>query len=148
MRFATDILVVEQPLRRDACLGKADDHAVDGGDALGLVVPLKGAMGEEDVEAVPQHFAPEHPDLLALGDGVGGDEGTAGRLSHWIPAFAGMTGDEVRGGFQVPRTHEVEYARTFQRPGDGQQVRSEEHTSELQSLMRISYAVFCLKKKK
>src|SRR3546814_1591818 len=30
----------------------------------------------------------------------------------------------------------------------GGQYRSEEHTSELQSLMRISYAVFCLKKKK
>src|SRR3546814_19065995 len=30
------------------------------------------------------------------------------------------------------------------KPGNG---RSEEHTSELQSLMRISYAVFCLKKK-
>src|SRR3546814_4180486 len=30
----------------------------------------------------------------------------------------------------------------------GTSVRSEEHTSELQSLMRISYAVFCLKKKK
>src|SRR3546814_3060231 len=30
---------------------------------------------------------------------------------------------------------------------DGRIVRSEEHTSELQSLMRISYAVFCLKKK-
>src|SRR3546814_4403262 len=30
----------------------------------------------------------------------------------------------------------------------GDFVRSEEHTSELQSLMRISYAVFCLKKKK
>src|SRR3546814_3994021 len=30
----------------------------------------------------------------------------------------------------------------------GKAVRSEEHTSELQSLMRISYAVFCLKKKK
>src|SRR3546814_5382484 len=30
----------------------------------------------------------------------------------------------------------------------GHQVRSEEHTSELQSLMRISYAVFCLKKKR
>src|SRR3546814_3314354 len=29
-----------------------------------------------------------------------------------------------------------------------QAARSEEHTSELQSLMRISYAVFCLKKKK
>src|SRR3546814_6542948 len=40
------------------------------------------------------------------------------------------------------------------RAGQGQSVshtgflRSEEHTSELQSLMRISYAVFCLKKKK
>src|SRR3546814_4592974 len=30
---------------------------------------------------------------------------------------------------------------------DGTPTRSEEHTSELQSLMRISYAVFCLKKK-
>src|SRR3546814_4860354 len=32
--------------------------------------------------------------------------------------------------------------------GAGPSYRSEEHTSELQSLMRISYAVFCLKKKK
>src|SRR3546814_1496691 len=32
--------------------------------------------------------------------------------------------------------------------GGGGGARSEEHTSELQSLMRISYAVFCLKKKK
>src|SRR3546814_7902706 len=32
--------------------------------------------------------------------------------------------------------------------GDARLARSEEHTSELQSLMRISYAVFCLKKKK
>src|SRR3546814_1145799 len=30
---------------------------------------------------------------------------------------------------------------------EGAEFRSEEHTSELQSLMRISYAVFCLKKK-
>src|SRR3546814_4904908 len=34
--------------------------------------------------------------------------------------------------------------QTVQRDGDG--YRSEEHTSELQSLMRNSYAVFCLKK--
>src|SRR3546814_1811299 len=33
-------------------------------------------------------------------------------------------------------------------PGRRSGARSEEHTSELQSLMRISYAVFCLKKKK
>src|SRR3546814_3317417 len=32
--------------------------------------------------------------------------------------------------------------------GASEKVRSEEHTSELQSLMRISYAVFCLKKKR
>src|SRR3546814_6604325 len=35
----------------------------------------------------------------------------------------------------------------FLRQRDRQLGRSEEHTSELQSLMRISYAVFCLKKK-
>src|SRR3546814_8059054 len=34
------------------------------------------------------------------------------------------------------------------RNGQREEARSEEHTSELQSLMRISYAVFCLKKKK
>src|SRR3546814_3197362 len=40
--------------------------------------------------------------------------------------------------------------RTFGNPADRglRTIRSEEHTSELQSLMRISYAVFCLKKKK
>src|SRR3546814_4139827 len=40
-----------------------------------------------------------------------------------------------RAGFEVPLAH------------DAPAFRSEEHTSELQSLMRISYAVFCLKKK-
>src|SRR3546814_1534943 len=46
-------------------------------------------------------------------------------------------------------------ARAISTPNDagmsgksGWYIRSEEHTSELQSLMRISYAVFCLKKKK
>src|SRR3546814_8139088 len=42
-------------------------------------------------------------------------------------------------------------ARLSRRRGDrgiGRRLRSEEHTSELQSLMRISYAVFCLNKKK
>src|SRR3546814_4114682 len=39
--------------------------------------------------------------------------------------------------------------RSSRRPGQkAAPRRSEEHTSELQSLMRISYAVFCLKKKK
>src|SRR3546814_9858304 len=37
---------------------------------------------------------------------------------------------------------------TWERRTAQQQARSEEHTSELQSLMRIAYDVFCLKKKK
>src|SRR3546814_6728127 len=41
--------------------------------------------------------------------------------------------------------HEIITAVRFPAP---KRARSEEHTSELQSLMRISYAVFCLKKKK
>src|SRR3546814_5340245 len=43
--------------------------------------------------------------------------------------------------YQVPVEVRAERAQALA-------IRSEEHTSELQSLMRISYAVFCLKKKK
>src|SRR3546814_4958709 len=46
-------------------------------------------------------------------------------------------------GMRCVPANDVSLAR---RPGAA--ARSEEHTSELQSLMRISYAVFCLKKKK
>src|SRR3546814_7286881 len=45
---------------------------------------------------------------------------------------------------QINKVHEYAQDRHQQGP----LCRSEEHTSELQSLMRISYAVFCLKKKK
>src|SRR3546814_4280587 len=47
----------------------------------------------------------------------------------------------------APRRVGDEIIRAFGKPGDLGVQRSEEHTSELQSLMRISYAVFCLKKK-
>src|SRR3546814_2683052 len=53
-----------------------------------------------------------------------------------------MIGDKVR--LLRERLARVQRQRTTQRRAR----RSEEHTSELQSLMRISYAVFCLKKKK
>src|SRR3546814_5150100 len=49
--------------------------------------------------------------------------------------------DQDRGGLEIFTDHRER--RIAAGPGD----RSEEHTSELQSLMRISYAVFCLKKK-
>src|SRR3546814_7599510 len=48
----------------------------------------------------------------------------------------------------VHRDHLVHALQDAVVAGVGAAVRSEEHTSELQSLMRISYAVFCLKKKK
>src|SRR3546814_2069619 len=48
---------------------------------------------------------------------------------------------------EAPR-HQSHHRDRSERPYRDGQIRSEEHTSELQSLMRISYAVFCLKKKK
>src|SRR3546814_3494447 len=56
-----------------------------------------------------------------------------------------------RRGAAVPELGEREFPLVLATRPEGllaDQVRSEEHTSELQSLMRISYAVFCLKKKK
>src|SRR3546814_10343664 len=47
-----------------------------------------------------------------------------------------------------PRTNLVVIAATNRPDAFDEALRSEEHTSELQSLMRTSYAVFCLKKKK
>src|SRR3546814_1804280 len=59
------------------------------------------------------------------------------------PADPGEGDDRPAGDILAPlRRHE---ARPQQR--SSRRERSEEHTSELQSLMRISYAVFCLKKK-
>src|SRR3546814_4359887 len=69
---------------------------------------------------------------LALGDAVHGilEAHRLGRARHLLDGGE----DQRRAGRQ----------QLGERPG----TRSEEHTSELQSLMRISYAVFCLKKKK
>src|SRR3546814_5165689 len=70
-----------------------------------------------------------------------------------FPYMPEGSGASARGGAgrAVPMPPDAEL-RFYSRP-DGELVmpprdRSEEHTSELQSLMRISYAVFCLKKKK
>src|SRR3546814_9528681 len=71
----------------------------------------------------------------ARGDEVGQPYGPAGQLPE--PAE-----DIVR----VVRRQECRHQEpAYAGPANN---RSEEHTSELQSLMRISYAVFCLKKKK
>src|SRR3546814_7010883 len=69
-----------------------------------------------------------------LGDPAGGP------VAGGAPAVAVEAADRLDGGAGAPRRGDVVPAAP--RPG-----RSEEHTSELPSLMRISYAVFCLKKK-
>src|SRR3546814_1376630 len=68
-------------------------------------------------------------------------------LRHHVGRLAQRTG-EHRGRLDhrhLDPLEAVQPAHPLERLDD---VRSEEHTSELQSLMRISYAVFCLKKKK
>src|SRR3546814_5667640 len=85
---------------------------------------------------------PKAYDPASYLDGVG--------MSHLDAAEHAATAELMHGGMTK---HEffVERADAPVRPSvaadDPSAVRSEEHTSELQSLMRISYAVFCLKKK-
>src|SRR3546814_3364576 len=61
-------------------------------------------------------------------------------VSEVEPGSGFLVRDLIRGGEPL-RVSERSASQTLKQ-------RSEEHTSELQSLMRISYAVFCLKKKK
>src|SRR3546814_6752018 len=71
--------------------------------------------------------------------------------ADYVVNCAGMWGRELGllAGVRVPlQACEHFYIVTEEIPGLARNLRSEEHTSELQSLMRISYAVFCLKKKK
>src|SRR3546814_1333250 len=75
------------------------------------------------------------------------------RRPHRLPE-AGARGDRLRRddrtwrGGRARRRHPRRRDPRPVRQWYGDRHRSEEHTSELQSLMRISYAVFCLKKKK
>src|SRR3546814_3928630 len=82
--------------------------------------------------------------------------GVIGAYSHGgrIGVLVDMKGGLISKGEPVGASHlgqVVEIVSQLRGESGARQVegaRSEEHTSELQSLMRISYAVFCLKKKK
>src|SRR3546814_2139523 len=73
---------------------------------------------------------PERGERTAVGRNDDGETTT----DHWTWTYGEDEGEPI-----VTIIHD---------DGDGEPDRSEEQTSELQSLMRISYAVFCLKKKK
>src|SRR3546814_9901101 len=109
-----------------------------------------------------------------MGDGVmdGIDAREIGRIHFVLPARAvlGFLPEQPRQGVEnrIKRRYQRQSHRmgsVFKLPANiaidqrvhdkprplgnfSHDARSEEHTSELQSLMRISYAVFCLKKKK
>src|SRR3546814_1609627 len=71
-----------------------------------------------------------------------------GRETHPHPTLPlkGRAFRRLRGGFELGGPVLLDLADQFRWQRHVVEVRSEEHTSELQSLMRISYAVFCLKK--
>src|SRR3546814_2062776 len=71
----------------------------------------------------------------------------AGGLGGSASADGGLGTDLVRGGLVRDRIDDAALLE-IDHEARVDPARSEEHTSELQSLMRISYAVFCLKKKK
>src|SRR3546814_1604389 len=79
------------------------------------------------------------------------DLGAGGKLSN-VPQLSHQLGYTIDGGVEqvglqgFPETRAT-LNNQWSRGDWGVGYRSEEHTSELQSLMRISYAVFCLKKK-
>src|SRR3546814_4089872 len=84
---------------------------------------------------------------------IGANWGIVGHL----PAWRNLPGVEVAAictaheetARAAADAHGIPHAyHDYRRMIDEAPVRSEEHTSELQSLMRISYAVFCLKTKK
>src|SRR3546814_2498120 len=81
-------------------------------------------------------------------------DGARRRLDEWVASgrLTREQADRIAEGLGIAAGKADAYSGTYTATilaDTGQaEARSEEHTSELQSLMRISYAVFCLKKKK
>src|SRR3546814_2669790 len=88
--------------------------------------------------------AEQHPGGVRVGDGAHGVAQREDGRERGLAADAG-TRDQIGMAAHVLGERVERDVRPMPRR---RLERSEEHTSELQSLMRISYAVFCLKKKK
>src|SRR3546814_8516352 len=110
-----------------------DTEVLDENDPLFNGIPTRFKSGRYHSWAVsPDHF----PDCLRIT--AKGPENTIMALRHRDYNVCGVQ-------FH-PESILTEHGRVMMKNWLKQE-RSEEHTSELQSLMRISYAVFCLKKK-
>src|SRR3546814_2140916 len=102
--------------------------------------------------SVTQHGDPGG-DIAAIANLPVGEDGHALRLVVYMLTDGGYIDYPLRGQNDVNRVHVRGGRGTFRLDaGDGWTIdmggtyRSEEHTSEIQSLMRTSYAVVCLKK--
>src|SRR3546814_1685175 len=124
----------------DVCSSDLHDPDEEGGDHRIDALGRDRAVEVGEQRAAQAHQAgTEHEGLQAtegdiLAEGGGRRLVVADGPHHAPPGRAELVLDQQVGDREAEQ-HEAE-------------VRSEEHTSELQSLMRISYAVFCLKKKK
>src|SRR3546814_4748636 len=89
-------------------------------------------------------------DILLSGDFTSREENRCTAVQTTVGATAGILNALVGGkAVGAPGDDPFDRVAYSNRPTmQDMKDRSEEHTSELQSLMRISYAVFCLKKKK
>src|SRR3546814_2701367 len=103
----------------DAYLQPAINYRFDSGSTLTFAPKIRAYFAVED----------ENPDYADYAGYVDWN-------LRWAQDNGAVVSAMYRQGASRHRTTQLDFAR------------SEEHTSELQSLMRISYAVFCLKKKK
>src|SRR3546814_3499715 len=112
-----------------------------------------------DTDGTPLSFTPAAPSVALTGFTTGAGNSTITLDLGTVAGTDGLT--QFAGDFTISNIDQdgVRFGNytgiTISEEGivtalfdNGQRQRSEEHTSELQSLMRISYAVFCLKKKK
>src|SRR3546814_8338912 len=107
---------------------------IAGTRSIVLTAPIDGQVAALQSRA-GQAVGPDRPVMVVLGDDARLD------VELFAPSRAigfARVGERVRLMYD---------AFPYQQFGTFGGTRSEEHTSELQSLMRISYAVFCLKKK-
>src|SRR3546814_4829950 len=104
---------------------------------------LDGGRGTANTGLLPVHDG-GHPadDFGRLGVALKAKVSkTELKVGEWMPVLPILRSDDGR---SLPQTFRGGQVTSTEINGLS---RSEEHTSELQSLMRISYAVFCLKKK-
>src|SRR3546814_1332332 len=108
----------------------------------GRVVNIGSASGKDGNPYVSAYSAAK-AGLIALTKALAKETATDGVLVNCVTPSAAET--EIFGKLTDQRRSEL-LSRVPMKRFDRRWSRSEEHTSELQSLMRISYAVFCLKK--